>query len=171
MKTFFFVSLALICSAIGQSSIGSFTERDGSDIIFEFIPRDSGAAPFRELDGRFYDLRPLFAWQHLPYRKRSASNRPLQNWETFTAKVYRILWDGCLIHNGDNYFFLTNYPNFKTLAEQESLTFTASKTGIHIHSDPGGVDRSLGQYDYGTVFSPAQKAAEARAKRKAVATK
>ncbi len=70
-------------------------------------------------------------------------------------------------------FFLTNYPGFKELTDNQDIQFLALRTGSYQYTDTTGAVRTVPCYDYGTPYVPpaltpeqikaAQEAANARA--------
>jgi len=162
--------------------------------------------PYRKVGNGYYDLRPLYSWigsvrsreqSRQPIPLGEARNRPMQEWfssempfESILVqyKVDQVLDDGLLIHearfNGysgttveDKPFFLTNYPSFKNLTDNQKIKFLALRAGSYKFTDTQGAMRTIPLYDYGIPVSaqeisavlyppltPEQKAAKAKAK-------
>jgi len=97
-------------------------------------------------------------------------------------EVIQVLRDGLLVSevhgngNLDDPFFVTNYPGFKSLVDNQKIEFLALRTGSYRYTDTLGAIKTVPFYDYGIPVSitelnaalhpspsPEQRAASAQA--------
>jgi hypothetical protein len=127
--------------------------------------------PYRRVGTNFYDLSPIYLWSSSSAGSNSRlPPRPMAEWYGVTAHsgpvyirylVDQVLQDGLLVHESrfvtytvdDPPFFLTNYPNFRNLTDNQSISFLALRTGGYRYVDTLGAVRTIPLYDYGTPVS------------------
>jgi hypothetical protein len=138
------------------------------------------ADPYRKIGNGYYDLTQPLGSEWLNSERSSG---PI----LVQYKIDQVLDDGLLVHearfNGysgttveDKPFFLTNYPGYKNLTDNQKIKFIALRVGSYKFTDTEGALRTIPLYDYGIPVSaqemnaalyppltPEQKAAQAKA--------
>lgn len=161
IKFAIFLLAAPLAAADYLSRIGGHAQ--GANPYWNYPPPIRGDNPVRRIGATNYNLQPLFDWQALPYDKQRQVTPPCPGWQTFEAKVARLLEDGLIVRrvgwnyrNGesvdtDDFFFVRNFPGWQTRAEEQTIVFTVLRTGTYQYRDRYDRTRTLVAYDYGLL--------------------
>jgi hypothetical protein len=133
--------------------------------------------PFRRVDGKVYDLRARYQWEanwsQYDSKYDADQAKPYKSWmgdEWTTWKVLQVVDDGLLIEgeyktldlDGPPFyvtkhtepFMLVNYPDQKTVVDNQVIHFLALKTGTYSYTSVGGGTKTITKCDYGIPFTP-----------------
>lgn len=171
MKTFLLILLVVLVTAIsfGQN-LPLHPYRKVGDRYYDLRPLYSWIDSVQSRR-RNHEEIPL---------KFEANNRPMKEWfKWFSSEmplrrlqldgvlvqyeVDQVLNDGLLVHEEDMVdekpFFLTNYPGYKNLTDNQKINFLALHAGSYKYTDTQGAVRTVPLYDYGIPVSPEEMSA------------
>jgi hypothetical protein len=127
--------------------------------------REALRDPYRTINGKYCDLRPLFQY----YQFSRSPNSPMPYWRALRLEVLQWFPDGILakpvwygtIYESDprGNIWLRNYPGPK-LTDGTQIKVICANVGTFDYTDAFRVKHTIPAYDYGHIYSPAVLAAQ-----------
>lgn len=108
--------------------------------------------PFRRLDGKPCDLRPLFTY----WISGAKSVSPMPAWQLLMVDVANADARGILAYDfrsRENPVHIINYP-LKNIPDGARLKLLAVESGTFSYIDIRGIRHTVKQYDYGVPYNP-----------------
>jgi len=110
--------------------------------------------PHRQIDGKVYDLTPLFTSLTDPEKYSLPTE-----WTLVNGRIFQIVGDGVLVRTEDIEFwngpglqetvFIKNVPELQSKADGDSIVAYALLSGVHKYKDVNGAVRTVRAYDFG----------------------
>lgn len=111
--------------------------------------------PFRKVDGRRHDLRPLMNWANAglstPSTQPYTVPNPMPDWQVVEGRIIQVIDEGVLVVRGETVCLVRNWPGKAKAVDNDEIDVLALRAGTFQYRSTAGASKTIAAYDYGQL--------------------